>query len=346
MSEDKKKAMPNVQRHAYQLTQNNPLEHGLDHLIIRKILVEEFKTLQFFAMADEVSKTGTPHTHIYVFFSSRVRWNKLKKAFPDSHIEIAKSSPQNNVDYIRKTGKWENTDKQETSIRGTYEEWGTMPTQKGRKLEMQELFQLIKAGYSNAEILEINNDYIENLHLIERVRTTLLLEKYKNHRRLNLRCIYVYGATGTGKTRKILDRHGDSNVYRVNDYVHAWDSYQCQKIISLDEFRNSLSLKSMLQICDIYPIDLMARYSNKVMCAETIYIVSNWSLEMQYQHEQQHDRESWLAFLRRIHEVQVYERNGTIQTYDSVESYMNRNTNFHTLSESEQQTIPFERGKE
>ena len=55
-TEANKKQATNVQRNAYQLTINNPLEYGFDHLTIKKTLVENFTTLRYFCMADEIGK--------------------------------------------------------------------------------------------------------------------------------------------------------------------------------------------------------------------------------------------------------------------------------------------------
>lgn len=329
----------NIQRHSYQLTINNPLDKGLSHSEIKKILVTNFPTLRFFCMADEIGEQGTPHTHIYVNFASRVRFNTIKKQFPEAHIEIAHGTALENVDYIKKQGKWENDKKSETRIEGTYEEWGTIPNQKGTRLEMEELYTLIKEGYSNSEILAFNNDYILDIHKLDIVRTTLLIDKYKGTRRLNLKVIYISGATGTGKTRGVLDTHGDANVYRVSDYTHAFDGYACEPVIVFDEFRSSLRLADMLDYCDIYPIQLPARYNNKVACYDTVYIISNWDLEKQYREVQTDNPPSWKAFLRRIHEVRIYNEDGTIDLYDSVEKYLHRNEQFH--SPSNQEEIPF-----
>lgn len=71
---------------------------------------------------------------------------------------------------------------------------------------MEELYEMIKNGYSNAEILAINNDYILNIDKLDKVRTMLLTEKYKNERRLDLKVIYIYGATGTGKSPRGIRR--------------------------------------------------------------------------------------------------------------------------------------------
>lgn len=339
-------ASKNIQRHAYQLTINNPLDYGFNHDEIKGIFVLEFPTLKYFCMADEIGAEGTPHTHIYVTFSSRVRFSTIKKHFPEAHIEPAKGSVQSNIEYIKKSGKWKDSDKADTRIEGTFEEWGTPPTQKGRNMDMQELYDLINEGYSNADIIALNNDYILNIEKLDKVRTILLTEKYKGLRRLNLKVIYISGATGTGKTRGVLDTHGDANVYRVSDYLHPFDNYNCEPVLVFDEFRNGIKIGDMLNYCDIYPIQLPSRYANKFACYETVYVISNWSLESQYLEVQSRDIESWEAFLRRFCEVRTYAEDGTITIYHSVKEYLNRNQKFHPLTKDEEENNPFPEDKE
>ena len=96
----------NTQRHAFQLTINHPETHGFDHLSIKKTLVENFTTLKYFCLADEIGESGTYHTHLYVCFTSRVRFKTLKKHFTEAHIDIAKGTVQQNIDYIKKAGRW------------------------------------------------------------------------------------------------------------------------------------------------------------------------------------------------------------------------------------------------
>ena len=87
---------------------------------------------------------------------------------------------------------------------------------------------------------------------------------------------------------------------------------------------SSLRIKEMLLFCDIYPIELPSRYTNKYACYNKVYIISNWSLEKQYYEVQKDDRESWEAFLRRIHKVVIYSKDGSIKEYDSVKAYLER----------------------
>lgn len=332
-----------TQSNKYQLTINNPLDYGYTHEKIFEICRDDFKTLQYLCMADEQGNTF--HTHIFICFHSRVRFSKVKKHFPEAHIEKCRGTVSDNVNYIKKSGKWENDIKHGTKIEGSFEEYGSRPPDsRGKRVDMTELYQMVADGMANAEILSENQDYILQIDKIEKLRTMLLTEKYKGTRRLNLKVVYIYGTTGKGKTRDVLDEHGDSNVYRVTDYEHAFDGYQCQTVIVFEEFRSSQKISDMLDYLDIYPLELPARYANKYACYETVYIISNWELEKQYREVQTDSPETWQAFLRRIHEVRVYQEDGSITVYDTVEKYLKRNEQFHVMTETEQQQLPFKEG--
>lgn len=321
------------QARKYQITINNPTPE-YTHDRIKEILSLQFKTFSYAAMADEIGEQGTPHTHIFVCFNSAVRFGKVKKHFSRGHIESAKGSIEDNINYIKKAGKWADTAKAETTVKDTFEELGNRPPEnKGRRGDLEELYHMIvEENLSNAEILRINNDYILQIDKLDKVRTTYLQEKFKGIRRLDLEVIYVYGLTGTGKTRDILDEHSDENVYRVTDYKHPFDGYTTESVLVFEEFRNSVPLKDMLNYLDIYPIQLSARYANKYACYTKVYICTNWKLEKQYEHEQRNDVESWEAFLRRIHKIKEYTKDGIIE-YSSVEEYMNRASRFTSIAE-------------
>lgn len=286
-------------------------------------------------MVDEIGmKEHTLHTHIYACFKNGVRWGTIHKHFPTAHIEVARGSIKQNLDYLNKSGKWEETEKSETTVEGSFEELGERPPEnKGKRGDLEELYHMIvEENLSNAEILRINNDYILQIDKLDKVRTTYLQEKFKGTRRLDLEVIYVYGLTGTGKTRDILDEHSDENCYRATDYKHPFDGYTTESTLIFEEFRNSVPLKDMLNYLDIYPIQLSARYSNKFACYTKVYICTNWKLEKQYEYEQKNDTESWEAFLRRIHKVKEYTKDGIIE-YSSVEEYMNRETRIKPIAE-------------
>ena len=75
---------------------------------------------------------------------------------------------------------------------------------------------------------------------------------------------YVFGQTGKGKTRHILEKYGYENIYRVTDYDHTFDGYIGQDVLVFEEFRSNLRISDMLNYLDGYPLNLPSRYYNKV----------------------------------------------------------------------------------
>lgn len=125
----------------YQLTINNPKEHGYDHDTIKAILAKGAKLL-YWCMCDEEGKEETYHTHLYLVFYNAVMFKTLKNKFPTAHIEVPQwGTNSENYAYIRKegtkyhkdaNGHYEYTDAQGkvhvgTNFSDTFEESGDLP---------------------------------------------------------------------------------------------------------------------------------------------------------------------------------------------------------------------------
>lgn len=287
----------------FQLTINNPTDHGFTHDRIRANLSES-PGLLYWCMCDEVGEQGTPHTHVYVVFKNSVMFETLHKRFYGAHIEQANGSNQENRDYVRKEGKWLDDAKHETNLADTFEEWGDLPPDRSRQeSQSEQIMQMIRDGKSNAEILADIPTAFSKLPQIEQARQTLLQEQFKEAWR-NLDVIYLWGDTGAGKTRSVMDTYGYSKVYQVTNYDHPFDGYKGQDVIIFEEFRSSLRIDDMLKYLDGYPLMLPCRYADKVACYTKVFIISNISLEQQYPNMQTEQPKTWGAFLRRIHHVQ------------------------------------------
>lgn len=115
-----------TQSRSYQITINNPAEKGFTDDKINQIVAKSRVT--FACYAHEIGENGTPHVHIYMLFPTPRRFSTLKRKFPGAHIEKTYGSPQDNIDYIRKQGKFADTSKAETSVEGSYREFGTLPS--------------------------------------------------------------------------------------------------------------------------------------------------------------------------------------------------------------------------
>lgn len=304
----------------WQVTINNPLEKGYTHEVIKSRL-GEFKSLVYACMSDEVGEEGTPHTHIYLQCKSAVMFSTVKKRFDGGHFEMAKGTAQENRDYVAKDGKWKKDKKHETCIEGTFEEVGECPVERpGLKNDLVDLYAMIQDGMSDSDILAMNPDYMVRLSTIAQVRSLLNKDKYADVFR-DLHVTYIYGATGLGKTRYVMDKYGYSKVFRVTDYLHPFDTYDGQDVVLFDEFRSSLRLTDMLKYLDGYPLELPCRYANKWAAYTQVYIVSNISLSQQYQDVQRNENVSFLAFLRRVHQVYRFFPDGVEE--QKIELYRN-----------------------
>ena len=142
-----------TQSRKWTLVINNPLEAGLTHDAISELLYR--CSPAYFCMADEIATTGTPHTHIFLYAPSPVRFSTLKNRFPTAHIEKAYGSASENRAYIRKEGKWAETEKADTVVPDSFMEWGELPAEKEEKAPLMfRLVQCIRSGMSNTEIID------------------------------------------------------------------------------------------------------------------------------------------------------------------------------------------------
>lgn len=359
---DKKEAKPaehivrDTQSRKYQITINNPMEAEykepkdsgsiikcpFSHDEIKRRLAS-LTSIDYWCLADEIGlQEETPHTHIYFVSHAPIRFSTVKKHFPTAHIESAYGTSQNNRDYITKQGKWKDTMKQETSVEGSFEEGGEIPANErlGQGGELQFIYSMIEGGLSTAEILKQYPESMRYLDKIDRARQIMIEHEYKETWR-DLEVTYIYGATNTGKTRSVMEQFGYSRTYRITDYDHPFDGYKNQHVLLFEEFNSSLRIQDMLIYLDGYPCELPARYNNKQACYLKVYIATNVKLEKQYPNVQSDAPEIWKAFLRRINRVQIYNKDGTVRSYDSVEAYLNRDTVLHPVTEAEQLRLPF-----
>ena len=291
----------------WQLTINNPLDYDYTHEKINEIMTAT--NFIYYCMCDEIGENGTPHTHIYVCYENAVMFDTMKKRFSEAHLEPTRGSSQENRDYIRKEGD-KYTEKRETNIIETFEEYGEMPLDKRMTNESvsAQVLGMIEEGASNLEIIIAFPSYMTKQSALDQTRQLFLEQKLKGTFR-PIETTYIYGETGTGKTSSIFNRFPAGEIFRVTNYANPFDTYRGQSILVLDEFRSPLPFSEFLNILDGYYCLLKSRYSDKVACYEKVIIISNIPLHEQYPNIQIEQPASWEALLRRINHIERYERN-------------------------------------
>ena len=312
-------ALKDSQSRKWLLTINNPSDYDLTHEKIIEI-VTSLKT-EYYCMCDEIGKEGTYHTHLFIYSKNQKRFSTIKNAFQSAHIDKAFGTCQQNRDYVRKEGKWADTEKKETNLPDTFYEFGEIPDeQQGKRSDFVQLHEMLDKGYSDAEIMESIPKFMLHMDKVSQARQILKEDEFKDKFRL-MRCSYISGTTGVGKTRYVMDKYGYSNVYRVTDYNHPFDNYNYEDVILFDEFRSSLKIGDMLCYLDGYPIQLPCRFRNKQASFTQVYIISNISLDEQYENIQKDEPQTWNAFLRRINQIAVFSKPGEIYQFRTLQEF-------------------------
>lgn len=321
------------QSRKWQLTINNPTEHGLTHEKIVEA-INKLASVNYWCMCDETGSEGTYHTHVYLCFQHPKAHTVIANAFPGAHRENVKGTSQENRDYVLKDGEkygkqpdgsYRYTDRSGklhvgTNHSETFEEWGEMPQEhQGKSKDVEKIYALIKDGATNLEIVDAVPSGMMNIEKIERTRSMLRDTQFSNSWR-NLQTTYIFGTTGSGKTRSVMDRFGYQNCYRVTDYKHPFDTYDGQDVLILEEYRSQFKIADILNYLDGYPLLLPCRYFNRQACYTKVFIISNIPLEEQYKSVM---LESRAAFLRRIHHVREH-RNGAVIEYETLAEYFSR----------------------
>ena len=304
------------------LTINNPIEHNMDHEQI-KFNISILDPVKYWCMCDEEGdECETLHTHVYIVRSSPMRFDTIKKLFPTAHIDKPYGSNQDNRNYIGKfkdeyhktvDGTYDyvdNNGKRHAGINfgDTFEEFGICPDEhQGKRNDIVDMYQMIKDGASDYEIIEENPKYIRYLDKITKVRDTVKYEQYKNIRRDDLVVEYWYGDTGTGKTTGVFDIYGDSNVYVVSDYRNPWDEYNGEDVVLFDDIDFSyISIKEFQKWIDVFPCKLRSRFSNKIACYHKIFITTLFSPKDLWSDLYRWDTKTFDGIMRRIHVVKRF----------------------------------------
>ena len=168
---------------------------------------------QYVIIGKEVSESGTPHLQGFIYFSARKSLKQLKKLHDKCHWEMTKGSIEQNIGYCSKEDR--------------FEERGVAPMSQKKKGEegkksIEERWELAKAG----RFQELPPEQIKTYEYIfakcQTVEDRPLLEN-----------IWIYGSSGSGKSRYVRDNHAEFYSKPMSKW---WDGYNQEDVVVLDDF--------------------------------------------------------------------------------------------------------------
>lgn len=239
----------------------------------RKEIEEALASYTYLGQLEEGSADGYRHWQLLIDGgNSPIRFSTLKNKLPTAHLEPRRGPIQQAIDYVTKeeTRVSEEPRLEHGIIRHSDE--------KGCRKDVEVVREaILEKGLSADEVF---------LQVPESNRMTAMVEKLvaardrsRHTKPRQLEVIWLYGPPGTGKTSRAVEM-GGTNYYRVTDYQHPFDSYCGQKMLILDEFDGEMRLSTLLNVLDIWPTVLPARYADRVAAYNQVVLVSNeapWS---------------------------------------------------------------------
>lgn len=257
-------------------TLNNPTTTDIEALQNLLDTQPKVENVCYLVAHNEIGESGTPHIQMYVEWENPKTLSASIKCLGSNrwHLEPRRGEPYQAMKYCLK----------EVAEGGEPRyEFGERPKEGSAATIWDALanFLLSSPDATDADICRrFPKGYTKYWRSFAAIIAEHRMRRLNEYRPLEVH--YWHGPPRSGKTRGVMDLHGPQNVFRVTNYKNPFDNYGGQKVLLLEEFRSQLPLSVMLALLDHYITLLPARYADKVGLFDTVYIVSNWSLDMQY----------------------------------------------------------------
>lgn len=253
----------NSQAKNWCFTLNNPTEEQKELLLS----LYEPTVIQYMVWQEEEGEEHTRHLQGYIQFIKRLRFNQVKALLcEECHVEVARGSAEQNHTYCTK----------EPRLDGPWER-GTIKSQ-GERTDLKEVARQITSGKRVRDLVDTAPEciikYSRGLRALESESRAKVCS---STRRLDMLVTVIIGDTGVGKTRHVLDKHGDENVYIVDcQNEKLWfDGYNGQKVLLLDDFYGGIKYHFLLRLLDVYPLQVEIKGGYVWAEWNRVYITSN-----------------------------------------------------------------------
>lgn len=258
------------------------------------------------------------HGHMALYSPQNTTREHVNKILGGAYVTEQRGSKKDLKEYMLKEGAHADNDEKVYCSYGMENLEDARQNKSNASGFYEEMVELIKAGKSDREIIDHNPAYISQLSALSRLRD--LYRPAPNYREVSV--AYLFGATGTGKTRYVRDNPDmpPETIYCANGN-HPFDGYAGQDVVFFDEFRSDYPLKDMLRYLDDYSTTLSARYHDKQASYSKVYLASNWPFEKQYEHEKTEDVPTYQAFMRRINIIYWFRGDDLINYRSDIEDW-------------------------
>lgn len=207
---------------------------------------------------EKAPTTGTLHLQGYVRLTNPKSLTAVKALIsPTAHLEVAKGSAEQNRVYCIKSDD--------------FFEVGTCPTQ-GKRSDLEKVKELIDTNPSTSTLSLYEEAFAPMVRYSRSILTYRALKTPP--RRSKTVVLWLYGATGTGKSRHAYDAFPDAYSKSVDN--KWWDGYDNHATVILDDLRpEHFSFNFLLKLFDRYPLSVEVKGGTAQFIATTIVVTTH-----------------------------------------------------------------------
>lgn len=283
---------------------NNPKDHGYDGTpqeICEKLRDEWINNnpSRSGAWAYCISEKGLHHVHMVLEDEHAMRFTCVKKSYAKGmHFQPTKGTKKQADDYINKRGVFE--EKGETVEYICYH--GEIRGRQGQRRDLESMYERLLNGDTPKDILRdtptayLRKDVLKSMFFDIRSNNTPIVRPMK--------VIWHVGRSGSGKSYeriKLAEKIGEDNIYYLTAFNSgAFDDYNAQKVLWLEDYRGEFKMQELLRLLDVYKADIPARFTNVKALWTEVHITSVLTPRETYPNATRADEDRIEQLLRRI----------------------------------------------
>lgn len=200
----------------------------------------------------EEGKEGTPHIQGYLELKSQSRLATIKKTIPRGHIEQRRGTQEQAITYCKKDGNFVTDGK---------------PKEQGTRTDLDICRRTALEEGMRAVTSQFN---LQGIRVAEKYLT--YNEEPRHWKPL---VIWIWGPTGTGKSRMARELIDSDDIYTKNSGTKWWDGYDRHENVIIDDFRPSWwDITYMLGLLDRYEFKIEYKGGLRQFVPRTIIITS------------------------------------------------------------------------